>query len=52
MTVLALLDAIHSHGIVRLGPADYLQVQQLLSLRPDLSRAELRVALASLLATN
>ncbi len=52
MTVHAVLDAIHTHGFVRLGPADYLQVQQLLSLRPDLSRDELRVALASLLATN
>ncbi len=52
MSLHAVLDAIHTHGIVRLGPAEYLQVQQLLSLRPDLSHAELRVALASLLATN
>ena len=49
---MALLDAIHQHHILRLGPAEYLQVQQLLEVRPDLSRAELQVALASLLATN
>lgn len=50
--VQALLDAIHQHHICRLGPADYVQVQQLLVVRPDFNRAELRVALASLLATN
>ena len=50
--VKALLDAIHQHHILRLGPAEYLQVQQLLEVRPDLSRAEFQVALASLLATN
>jgi hypothetical protein len=50
--VKAFLDAIHQHHILRLGPAEYLQVQQLLEVRPDLNRAELQVALASLLATN
>src|SRR5262245_15875600 len=50
--VKAFLDAIHQHHIVRLGPVEYLQVQQLLEGRPDLDRAELQVALASLLATN
>ena len=50
--VQTLLDAIHQHHICRLGPADYVQVQQLLVVRPDFNRAELRVALASLLATN
>ena len=50
--VKALLDAIHQHHILRLGPAEYLQVQQLLEVRPDLSRTEFQVALASLLATN
>src|SRR5262245_48730575 len=50
--VKAFLDAIHQHHILRLGPAEYLQVQQLLEVRPDLNHAELQVALASLLATN
>lgn len=48
----AFLDAVSERRIRRLGPADYLAVQHLLQRRPDLSRHELRAALASLLATN
>ncbi|ETX01044.1 MAG: hypothetical protein ETSY1_08965 [Candidatus Entotheonella factor] len=48
----AFLDAVSERHIRRLGPADYLAVQHLLQRRPDLSRDELRAALASLLATN
>ena len=52
ISVQAFLDAIQDHHILRLGPAEYLQVQHLLEVRPDLNRAEFQVALASLLATN
>ncbi|MFZ0258190.1 MAG: hypothetical protein WAN46_21720, partial [Gammaproteobacteria bacterium] len=47
----ALLDALHGHGIVRLGPAEHIDVEALLRSRQDWPRCELRAALASLLAT-
>ena len=46
------LDDLSRHRIVTLSPVEYLEVQRLISLRPEFTTKELRATLASLLATN
>jgi sulfatase modifying factor 1 len=46
------LEVLHRRGIVRLGPAEHIQVSALLRIRRQAGRSELRAGLASLLATS